>query len=195
MTEVMAFDEAAALRLEATYLTPDVVAQRCTQLRILEPRPGEHVLDVGCGPGLFVADIAQSVGGNGRVMVDPDVPRFRRKSNQNIGGGGSSYGQGPNLYDHTSPGVSPNIGVPSGWGQSDNFGRGGLNTGLSAFGGNNDSNSNQFNIPPMSPNALAGLQSPSGGLANPLNMQVMNMMAAMGGLNLRNMNGAQLLAM
>lgn len=137
----------------------------------------------------------QQVGGSGRVMVDPDVPRFRRKSNQNIGGGGSSYGQGPNLYDHTSPGVSPNIGVPSGWGQSDNFGRGGLNTGSSAFGGNNDSNSNQFNIPPMSPNALAGLQSPSGGLANPLNMQVMNMMAAMGGLNLNNMNGAQLLAM
>ncbi|KAJ9477853.1 RNA-binding protein VTS1 [Pseudozyma hubeiensis] len=134
----------------------------------------------------------QQIGGNGRVMVDPDMPRYRRKSNQNTGGAG--YGQGSNMYDQSSPGVSPNIAMQSGWGQSDNFGRGGLNAGSSAFGGSNNSN-NQFNIPPMSPNALAGLQSPSGGLANPLNMQMMNMMAAMGGLNLNNMNGAQLLAM
>ncbi|CDR88571.1 uncharacterized protein SPSC_04398 [Sporisorium scitamineum] len=136
----------------------------------------------------------QHLGGNGRVMVDPDVPRYRRKSNQNTGAGG--YGHGSNMFDQSSPGVSPNIGMQSGWGQNDNFGRGGLNAGSSAFGGNNNSNGgNQFNIPPMSPNALAGLQSPSGGLANPLNLQMMNMMAAMGGLNLNNMNGAQLLAM
>lgn len=129
--------------------------------------------------------------GNGRVMVDPDMPRYRRKSNQNQAGG--AYGQGGNMYDQTSPGVSPNIGMQSGWGQNDNFGRGGLNAGSSAFGGNNGGN--QFNIPPMSPNALAGLQSPSGGLANPLNMQMMNAMAAMGGFNLNNMNAAQFLAM
>ncbi|SJX63593.1 uncharacterized protein SRS1_14346 [Sporisorium reilianum f. sp. reilianum] len=136
----------------------------------------------------------QHLGGNGRVMVDPDVPRYRRKSNQNTAAGG--YGHGSNMFDQSSPGVSPNIGMQSGWGQNDNFGRGGLNAGSSAFGGANNSNGgNQFNIPPMSPNALAGLQSPSGGLANPLNMQMMNMMAAMGGLNLNNMNGAQLLAM
>lgn len=131
------------------------------------------------------------LGGNSRVMVD-DVPRYRRKSNQNTGAGGA-YGQGSNLFDSTSPGVSPNIGMQSGWGQNDNFGRGGLNAGSSAFGGS--SNSNQFNIPPMSPNALAALQSPSGGLANPLNMQMMNAMAAMGGLNLNNINPAQFLAM
>ncbi|SPO26553.1 probable Protein VTS1 [Ustilago trichophora] len=130
--------------------------------------------------------------GNGRVMVDPDVPRYRRKSNQNTATGG--YGQGgANMFDQSSPGVSPNIGMQSGWGQNDNFGRGGLNAGSSAFGGN--SGNNQFNIPPMSPNALAGLQSPSGGLANPLNVQMMNAMAAMGGLNLNNMNAAQFLAM
>ncbi|KDN45303.1 hypothetical protein K437DRAFT_278482 [Tilletiaria anomala UBC 951] len=45
----------------------------------------------------------------------------------------------------------------------------------------------------MSPNALAGLQSPSGGLANPLNMQMMNAMAAMGGLG--NVSAAQLFAL
>lgn len=137
-----------------------------------------------------LANLQQQQGAaNGRVMVDPDVPRYRRKSNQNTG----AYNQGSNVYDQTSPGVSPNIGMQSGWGQNDNFGRGGLNTGSAAFGSNNSTN--QFNIPPMSPNALAGLQSPSGGLANPLNMQMMNAMAAMGGLNLNNMNAAQFLAM
>lgn len=54
-------------------------------------------------------------------------------------------------------------------------------------------NSPPFNIPAMSPNALAGLQSPSGGMSNPANLQMMNTMAAMGGLN--NMNSAQLLAL
>lgn len=54
-------------------------------------------------------------------------------------------------------------------------------------------NTPQFNIPAMSPNALAGLQSPSGGMSNPANLQMMNTMAAMGGLN--NMNSAQLLAL
>lgn len=52
---------------------------------------------------------------------------------------------------------------------------------------------NNFNIPTMSPNTLAGLQSPSGGMANPANLQMMNTMAAIGGLN--NMNSAQLLTL
>ncbi|WFD26650.1 Flap-structured DNA-binding and RNA-binding protein [Malassezia nana] len=52
---------------------------------------------------------------------------------------------------------------------------------------------NSFNIPTMSPNTLAGLQSPSGGISNPTNLQMMNAMAAMGGLN--NMNSSQLLAL
>lgn len=68
MTDVMEFDQAAARRLEAAYLTPDVVAQRCTQLRILEPRSGERLVDIGCGTGLFVADLAQTVGPAGHVL-------------------------------------------------------------------------------------------------------------------------------
>lgn len=48
-------------------------------------------------------------------------------------------------------------------------------------------------IPTMSPNALAGLQSPSGGISNPANLQMMNAMAAIGGLN--NMNSSQLMTL
>ena len=82
MADVMKFDEAAARRLEAVYLTPEVIAQRCAQLRILDPRAGERIVDVGCGTGLFVAEVAQIVGDVGRVLgvdVSPDVLALARR--------------------------------------------------------------------------------------------------------------------
>ena len=115
----------------------------------------------------------------GRVMVDPDAAKFRRKSGQN---GGMFDGSAVGLQ--SSPSVSPNVAATQGgWGTSP------MAAHTAAFGGSN------FNIGNMSPNTLAGLQSPTGGLSNPLNLQMMNAMAAMGGLNLNNMNAAQFLAM
>ena len=67
MTQLV-FDEAAAKALEAMYLTPDVVAQRARVLEMLAPRPGEHILDVGTGPGLLAHDLARLVGDKGRVV-------------------------------------------------------------------------------------------------------------------------------
>jgi arsenite methyltransferase len=64
---VLDFDEEASARVEATYLTPDVVEQRRSFLRLLDPKPGEAVLDVGSGPGLLAAEIAEAVGAAGRV--------------------------------------------------------------------------------------------------------------------------------
>ena len=68
--------------MEAVYLTPEVMAQRCVQLRILDPRAGERIVDVGCGTGLFVAEVAQMVGDVGRVLgvdVSPDVLALARR--------------------------------------------------------------------------------------------------------------------
>jgi ubiquinone/menaquinone biosynthesis C-methylase UbiE len=61
------FDEDASRKLEAAYQTPDVVAQRRETLRHLALQPGERVLDVGCGPGLLVAEMAKAVGPSGHV--------------------------------------------------------------------------------------------------------------------------------
>ena len=61
------FDAAASRKLEAAYLTPDVVEQRRATLHALALRPGERVLDVGSGPGLLVAEMAQAVGPAGHV--------------------------------------------------------------------------------------------------------------------------------
>lgn len=64
----MQFDETASRRLEAIYLTPDVVAQRVRVLELLPLSPGERVADLGCGPGLLAEMVAQRVGAEGSVQ-------------------------------------------------------------------------------------------------------------------------------
>jgi arsenite methyltransferase len=68
MSRGSVFDEAASRKLEAAYLTPDVVAQRRATLRALALQPGERILDIGSGPGLLVAEMAEVVGRSGRVI-------------------------------------------------------------------------------------------------------------------------------
>ncbi|MGE0298272.1 methyltransferase domain-containing protein [Pseudonocardia sp.] len=68
------FDDDAARRIDRTYATPDVVAQRARTLELLDPRPGERVLDVGSGPGHLLAAIAGLVGPDGEACgVDPSA--------------------------------------------------------------------------------------------------------------------------
>jgi SAM-dependent methyltransferase len=69
---VLAFDEDNARRVEAVYMSPDVVAQRRAIRRELALQPGERVLDVGSGPGFLTTEMALEVGPDGRVHgVDP----------------------------------------------------------------------------------------------------------------------------
>ncbi|MHA6615461.1 methyltransferase domain-containing protein [Pseudonocardia sp. DLS-67] len=69
---MLQFDEAGARKLEAVYTTPDVVGQRREVRRILALRPGEHVVDIGAGPGLLAAEMAAEVGRDGRVhAIEP----------------------------------------------------------------------------------------------------------------------------
>jgi arsenite methyltransferase len=61
------FTEDAARQLESLYLTRDIVAQRSETIKQLGLRTGEHVLDVGCGPGFLCESIAEIVGRDGTV--------------------------------------------------------------------------------------------------------------------------------
>jgi SAM-dependent methyltransferase len=69
---MLQFDEETSRRLEAAYLTPDVVEQRRRVVAMLSPREGEDVLDIGSGPGLLACDLAEVVGETGSVHgIDP----------------------------------------------------------------------------------------------------------------------------
>ncbi len=82
----MEYDEAAANRLEAVYLGPDVVAQREDTLGKLNIVNGEHVLDIGSGPGFLCEALADHTGPTGSVVgVDISeqmVARASARANQ-----------------------------------------------------------------------------------------------------------------
>lgn len=72
------YDEEESRRTERSNLAPEVVHQRMRTLGALSPRVGEYIVDVGCGPGLLVHDLAPQVGSEGRVLgVDSSLPMIR----------------------------------------------------------------------------------------------------------------------
>ena len=81
---MLQFDNEAARKLETIYSSPDVVAQRSATLERLRLRPGEEVIDVGCGPGFLCEQMADCVGPKGRVLgvdVSEDLLAFARGRN------------------------------------------------------------------------------------------------------------------
>lgn len=61
------FGQSQADYMAAFYELADIRRRRSLVLDALAARPGEHILDVGCGPGFYLADLAQVVGDDGSV--------------------------------------------------------------------------------------------------------------------------------
>jgi arsenite methyltransferase len=69
------FDEGLAEQLDSAYRTRDVLRRRELAREALDPAPGERILDVGCGPGFYVAELLERVGPEGSVVgVDASAP-------------------------------------------------------------------------------------------------------------------------
>jgi ubiquinone/menaquinone biosynthesis C-methylase UbiE len=69
------FDEALAERLDAMYRTADMVRRRELMHAALAAGAGERILDVGCGPGFYVAELLDRVGPGGAVAgIDSSAP-------------------------------------------------------------------------------------------------------------------------
>ncbi len=67
MTPPSVFDEAASRKLEAVYNTPDIASQRRQTLQRLALQQGSSVIDIGSGPGILLADMAEVVGPEGHA--------------------------------------------------------------------------------------------------------------------------------
>ena len=67
MSTGLQFEGDAARQLEAAYMSRQIVAQRHKTLQTIGLRLGEHVLDIGAGPGFLVSDMSEIVGPSGRV--------------------------------------------------------------------------------------------------------------------------------
>lgn len=69
------FDAAAAAQLRRTYQTEAVVEQRRRTRERFGASPGEHLVDLGCGPGLLAVELAETIGPDGHVTaIDPSGP-------------------------------------------------------------------------------------------------------------------------
>ena len=67
MAAEFSFDGAAARRVEQVYLTPDIVQQRRATRALLGLKPGERILDIGCGPGFLLNEMADEVHPSGTL--------------------------------------------------------------------------------------------------------------------------------
>lgn len=68
MSTGLAFDPELSAQLDAQYRRPAMVLRRAKALELARPRLGEHVLDIGCGPGFLTADLGAGVGETGSVL-------------------------------------------------------------------------------------------------------------------------------
>jgi arsenite methyltransferase len=69
------FNEQMAAALETVYGRRDILRRRALVHEALGAGPGERVLDAGCGPGFYVAEILERVGASGSVVgVDASAP-------------------------------------------------------------------------------------------------------------------------
>jgi ubiquinone/menaquinone biosynthesis C-methylase UbiE len=68
------FDQSMVAGLERLYASRDVLRRRALVHAALAAEKGERVLDIGCGPGFYVAEILDVVGPAGFVAgVDPSA--------------------------------------------------------------------------------------------------------------------------
>ena len=65
---MLEFDERLAEQMEVVYRSRDVLRRRRLVYEALRAARGERILDVGCGPGFFVAELLDQVGDEGSVV-------------------------------------------------------------------------------------------------------------------------------
>jgi ubiquinone/menaquinone biosynthesis C-methylase UbiE len=81
----LVFNEKLSRQLEANYSRRDFRRRRQLVHEALGAQPGERVLDVGCGPGFYVAELLERVGPAGAVVgvdISPDMLGLAEKRSE-----------------------------------------------------------------------------------------------------------------
>jgi arsenite methyltransferase len=64
----LVFDDNLADQLDTLYHKRDILRRRALVREAVGAQPGERILDVGCGPGFYVAEVLDEVGPEGSVL-------------------------------------------------------------------------------------------------------------------------------
>ena len=79
------FDDDLGGELEALYRTRDIVRRRKLIRAALSARPGERILDVGCGPGFYLAELVDEVGPDGALVGVDQSPQMLALAGRRLG--------------------------------------------------------------------------------------------------------------
>ena len=73
-TFMLTFDAATTRFLDMAYQGADISRRRKLSFDASDPQPGETIVDIGCGAGHLLAELARAVGPTGRVIgIDPSA--------------------------------------------------------------------------------------------------------------------------
>ncbi len=84
----LVFDEKIVEQLEVLYHSRDVLRRRKLVYEALGARPGDRVLDVGCGPGFYSRELLDQVGPEGSVTgvdASPQMLAVARRRSEGFG--------------------------------------------------------------------------------------------------------------
>lgn len=76
LTGQLEFDESLAEQLEVLYHTRDVLRRRRLVREALAAAAGERILDLGCGPGFYTAELLDEVGPEGSIIGIDGSPQM-----------------------------------------------------------------------------------------------------------------------
>lgn len=71
---LMEFTEPVLLEMESQRRSPAAVAKRSRVMELLQPAPGERILDIGCGSGAFCRELAPRIAPGGSVVGIDHAP-------------------------------------------------------------------------------------------------------------------------
>ena len=68
MTSKREYNEEESKYTEQAYLSDQIERQRERTIEVIDPQPGETIVDIGCGSGLLARELAAAVGYAGRIV-------------------------------------------------------------------------------------------------------------------------------